>query len=304
MRCPKCHYISFDSGDRCRNCGYDFSFTAETHELDLPTQKQDEPIGPMADLELSAVGRSSSAGDGSVSRRGAGEKGAAAASGVSADLPLFTDRLVPDAAPLVNAAATPRAPLAVRRSTPPLVRHKPRGPEPEEEEAVLDLGFPGVDAAGAQTVSPDLSSDSGHPAAAPFGRRLGAALIDGGILAAIDVAILYFTLELCGLPRTEIARLPAVPFGAFVLLLNGGYFVAFTAAGGQTIGKMAAGIRVVPAINAQTAGERVPFGFAVLRAAAYLVSVVPAGLGLIPAIVGAEHRALHDRLADTRVVKA
>ena len=36
MKCPKCQYITFDSGDRCRNCGYDFSLTVETPDLDLP----------------------------------------------------------------------------------------------------------------------------------------------------------------------------------------------------------------------------------------------------------------------------
>ena len=30
MKCPKCQYISFDSGDRCRNCGYDFSLARST----------------------------------------------------------------------------------------------------------------------------------------------------------------------------------------------------------------------------------------------------------------------------------
>ena len=33
--------------------------------------------------------------------------------------------------------------------------------------------------------------------------------------------------------------LPPVPLGAFFLLVNGGYLASFTAAGGQTIGKMA-----------------------------------------------------------------
>jgi uncharacterized RDD family membrane protein YckC len=49
---------------------------------------------------------------------------------------------------------------------------------------------------------------------------------------------------------------------------------------------------------------RVPLGHAVLRAVGYLVSVLPAGLGLLPALFGADRRAVHDRLADTRVVKA
>ena len=36
MRCPKCHYISFDDSDRCRNCGYEFSLTVDVAALDLP----------------------------------------------------------------------------------------------------------------------------------------------------------------------------------------------------------------------------------------------------------------------------
>ena len=46
-----------------------------------------------------------------------------------------------------------------------------------------------------------------------------------------------------------------------------------------------------------------PLGHSVMRAAGYAVSALPAGLGFLPALVGAEKRAVHDRLADTRVVK-
>ena len=35
MKCPKCYYITFENGDRCRNCGYEFSFAAETPLFDL-----------------------------------------------------------------------------------------------------------------------------------------------------------------------------------------------------------------------------------------------------------------------------
>ena len=28
MKCPKCSYLGFETGDRCRNCGYDFSLIA------------------------------------------------------------------------------------------------------------------------------------------------------------------------------------------------------------------------------------------------------------------------------------
>jgi len=49
---------------------------------------------------------------------------------------------------------------------------------------------------------------------------------------------------------------------------------------------------------------RVSMGAAVLRAAAYLASLLPAGLGFVAILFDAERRALHDRLAETRVIKA
>jgi uncharacterized RDD family membrane protein YckC len=67
---------------------------------------------------------------------------------------------------------------------------------------------------------------------------------------------------------------------------------------------MATGLRVIPGDPGARASERVPFGHAIVRAAAYFISALPAGLGFAPALFGAERRALHDRLADTRVVKA
>ena len=57
---------------------------------------------------------------------------------------------------------------------------------------------------------------------------------------------IYFTMQICGLDVEDLAILPKGPLLAFLLVQNGGYLVAFTA-GGQTLGKMAAGIRVVPA---------------------------------------------------------
>jgi uncharacterized RDD family membrane protein YckC len=67
---------------------------------------------------------------------------------------------------------------------------------------------------------------------------------------------------------------------------------------------MAAGTRVIPADQASRPFLRVSFGHAIVRAAGYLVSALPFGLGFVPAFVGTERRALHDRLAHTRVVKA
>ena len=117
--------------------------------------------------------------------------------------------------------------------------------------------------------------------------------------------MLYFTLKICDLTFGQVLTLPLAPLLSFLVLLNGGYLSTFVAAGGQTIGKMAAGIRVVPADPAAPASERVPFGQSVLRAAGYLVvGAAAAGSGSCRRSFGQDRRALHDRLADTRVVKA
>jgi uncharacterized RDD family membrane protein YckC len=57
MKCPKCLYIGFETGDRCKNCGYDFSLLAiaeeaapEPPELAL---REAEPAFSAAGLELS-----------------------------------------------------------------------------------------------------------------------------------------------------------------------------------------------------------------------------------------------------------
>jgi uncharacterized RDD family membrane protein YckC len=310
MRCPKCHYISFDSGDRCRNCGYDFSLAVDVAPLDLPIQTGEEPAGPLVDLQLSDPDEAPPVAHGApLSTAEGGRLQEARASrrsfGASAlDLPLFSDGDADDDRPLVSPPAVPRAPLAVRRASPSMA---PRGRAASQiDEAALALDVPEVDEplpsrASAVARQIDRPAAASEYVTAPLGRRGLAGAIDGAIVLGIDAAILYFTLRLSGLALQQVTALPPVPFLTFILLLNGGYFASFVAAGGQTIGKMAANIRVVP--HSAEAGTGVSFGFAVLRAAAYLVSVLPAGIGLLPALFTADRRTLHDRLAETRVVR-
>ena len=302
MRCPKCHYISFENGDRCRNCGYEFSLAVDVPSIDLPIQTGDEAAGPMADLELTDIDRAAApepTPDPVPARR------PSAASGL--DLPLFPGSDALDDRPLVTPPAVPRAPLAVRRGSPAIPRPRARAtPEPEEPALALDdepVEPPPariVERAPLPTVPTRAPDEPG--AAAPLFRRTLAGLIDAVIILGIDAGIVYFTLQLCGLRLDQITIIPPVPFLTFVLLLNGGYFASFVAAGGQTIGKMATRIRVVP--QSPDHGIRVSFGYAVLRTAAYIVSVLPLGLGLLPALFSADRRTLHDRLAETRVVSA
>jgi uncharacterized RDD family membrane protein YckC len=141
-------------------------------------------------------------------------------------------------------------------------------------------------------------------AVAPAGARLLAGLIDLALIGGIDYVVVSLTLKICDLTFAQVLTLPLAPLLSFLVLLNGGYFSTFVAAGGQTIGKMAAGLRVIPADPGAPPSERVSFGQAAVRGAGYVASALPLGLGFLPAFFGQERRALHDRLADTRVVKA
>ncbi len=138
---------------------------------------------------------------------------------------------------------------------------------------------------------------AGAVPAPPILRALAAAL-DLAILAAIDWVVVYFTLRMCGLSTAEIAVLPKVPLAAFFLIVNGGYLAAFTAAGGQTIGKMAFGLRVVAHADLPVSG-----GLAIVRALGCIASVASLGIGFVPALLADGGRAIEDRLADTRVVR-
>jgi uncharacterized RDD family membrane protein YckC len=124
-----------------------------------------------------------------------------------------------------------------------------------------------------------------------------AVLIDHLILFGIDAAVVYFTVRMAGLSMNEWRLLPLAPMLTFLGLLKVAYFYAFTAVGGQTIGKMAVGTCVVADNGAPVDAAR-----AMRRTSAGVLSCLLLGLGFIPALFG-DHRALHDRLAGTRVVR-
>ena len=133
----------------------------------------------------------------------------------------------------------------------------------------------------------------------PAGRRLGALAVDALLFGGIDLAVLYLTLRIVGLQVDELRVLPAWPLVVFLGLMKVAYVAVFTAMGGQTIGKMAMQIRVVSADNRTLSGAA-----ALRRTLASLVSVVTGGLGYLPGLVGRDRRAIHDRLAGSRVVTA
>ena len=301
MRCPKCQYISFDSGERCRNCGYEFSLAAADAPVDVNIARDEPSSGRVGETSFSALDTPLSI-DHSRGDNAGRQFGDARRPLTAADLPLFTDRVADDQAPLVTPPAVPRAPLSVRRTTP--LRHRARSPLPKELS--LDLADdPDDDADRALALheaAPETVSLS--PPVAGLVRRICAGLVDVALLGAIGAAVVFLTLRLCALTVAEWRTLPAAPLAAFLLLLCGGYFVLFTAAGGQTIGKMATRIRVVNVPEAAAGRLRVSFSTAVLRTVACLGSVAAAGTGFLPVLFSDDRRAFHDRVAETRVVPA
>lgn len=202
-----------------------------------------------------------------------------------------------DDVPLVPPRAA-KMPLAVRRATPEIPRNRPRTTRPVRME--VPLAFEPA----AELKSSDASAFASETVASlmqppPLGVRVGAGLIDLALLAAVDAAILFLTLRIAGLQNTmeDLRVIPAVPFVSFLVLLAFGYLAAFTVAGGQTIGKMVLNLRVIG-----DDGRPIDAAGGVLRAVGCMLVPATLGLSYVPALFSADHRALHDRLAGTRVV--
>jgi len=143
------------------------------------------------------------------------------------------------------------------------------------------------------TGDPGLSEawvDSGTPAG--FWVRAGAALIDAlVVLAAMSVVSVLATLAF-----QNTGTAVRVIQGA-ALVLGGLYFTLLTGFAGQTVGKMAAGIRVVT-----RQGGAVGYPRALGRWVAYSLSGLTLGLGFAFAGWNRDRRALHDFASGTRVV--
>ena len=315
MKCPKCSYLGFETGDRCKNCGYDFSLMCEAsgpHEIDidLALRSSDDTLPASVqwdDTFAAALSSSPASSDipGPVSPAPA--RPVARAGRIDRKLPLFAPAMGDDRdEPLITLPATPRPPLAVRR-TPDTPRLRAVVPRPSRPIALAPaLVFPEdtpaepvVESASdvrARTAA-RLAAQSAQAEVSGAGPRLAAAAVDHLLLSAIDLAVMYFTLRMAGLPMAEWAALPPVPLVAFLLLVKLSYFSAFTTVGGQTIGKMAARIRVVTTENAPVDGA-----LAVKRTLAGAGSAALLGLGYLPALIGSERRALHDRVTRTRVI--
>jgi uncharacterized RDD family membrane protein YckC len=224
-----------------------------------------------------------------------------------------------DDRPLVQVPTVPRPPLAVRRTTPDPARLrakyaranvKPEGAALADSDLLRGIDEPAVTVAANAAPANRLSAEP-TPESLPAGwlqgvsvaKRVSAAAVDGLLLGSLNAAIVWFTLSVLGMGPSQAHLLPLVPFALFFLLVDGGYLVLFTAACGQTIGKMAAGIRVVGTTTGAVINDRISLGQAVARSLGTIASFVPLGAGFWMSLVG-DGRAFHDRIAHTRVVRA
>ena len=141
MRCPKCHYVSFEPEPRCRHCGYGFSLVdanrAAAQADDQAASPSLPPVQPAPAVDATSrnVMRLADAGDARSRARGPfatepewePELMRAPAPAPNTELPLFVKAVRAAAleaggqesdAPLVRVPVEPRPPLAVRRPVP------------------------------------------------------------------------------------------------------------------------------------------------------------------------------------------
>jgi uncharacterized RDD family membrane protein YckC len=198
-------------------------------------------------------------------------------------------------APIVPPRAA-RPPLAVRRSTPEVPRNRPRTTRPIKADS-LNLEPTSAKPSAARDATETVALLMEMPS---LGVRVGAGMIDLLLLVAIDAAVVYLTLRVTGLQNTleDLRVLPPVPFVGFLAILAFGYVAAFTVAGGQTIGKMVLNLRVIG-----DDGRPVDAPGGMIRALGCMLVPITLGLSYLPAVFTSDHRALHDRLAGTRVVQ-
>lgn len=135
---------------------------------------------------------------------------------------------------------------------------------------------------------------------APFALRCGALCIDYILLIAIPVITLLLGVSFAGAAGSQAGSVSNSTGWILGLLLCLTNFFILPSVGGQTIGKMLTGIRIVK-IN----GSSVSFGTILLRdLVGYALTAGTLGLGFLFSVFSSKGRALHDYIAGTVVVYA
>lgn len=131
--------------------------------------------------------------------------------------------------------------------------------------------------------------------AAGFWRRAAAVVIDFVVVLIAGRAFRGLAGLLWADAVTS-SRVLTASDRAFEMVFGPYYWVLLHWLWGQTLGKMAMGIRVV-----RLSGEPLTLGRVILRLLGYCVSEVTLGFGFLLAALRSDRRALHDLIAGTRV---
>jgi uncharacterized RDD family membrane protein YckC len=133
--------------------------------------------------------------------------------------------------------------------------------------------------------APQATTDGPSGPRAGFWQRFAAALIDGILLAIVQFII--------GAILSDSAGIAAL----LSIVISYGYYIYFEGGTGQTLGKMALGIRVV---DFNTGGS-IGYGRALIRQLVKIVSSIPIGLGYFWMLWDKEKQTWHDKAATSVV---
>jgi uncharacterized RDD family membrane protein YckC len=145
---------------------------------------------------------------------------------------------------------------------------------------------------------------AGEMVYAGFWIRVGAKIIDVIILYALGFAVSLLGFFITGIPSSG-SQIPMRFMAGNILIamiswvIQIAYPVYFLGKYGATLGKMACGLKVV-----RPNGEKISYARACGRAFAEGVSSLTLGIGYIMVALDEEKRSLHDRICDTRVIRA
>jgi uncharacterized RDD family membrane protein YckC len=135
---------------------------------------------------------------------------------------------------------------------------------------------------------------------AGFWVRFGAKMIDGIIVGVANMVLGFMAgIMMATDPTPERIMALQLVLNVISLAINISYITFFLGRFGATPGKMALGLKVV-----RPDGSPLTYGRACGRGFAEILSGIILLIGYIMAAFDDEKRTLHDRIADTRVVKA
>ena len=208
---------------------------------------------------------------------------------------------------MFQAPPVAQPPLSVRRSAPEPAKREPRRAArplgPLDRDLLEDLRRverEEVAQARAEARIRAFAEQNAGDAVTPK-LRASAASVDALFLGGISLAVLWATLRVSESAVADLGLAALAPLVVFLVLVHATYLLMFTAAGGQTLGKMLVGIRVI-ADGSDDRGGDMTLRQVAWRTMLTLASVLMLGVGWLPAL-GGRGQAMHDRLAHTRVVR-